>query len=86
MLSKIENIEMKKIRSFVLFVIFNGFLITSSVMFNGCRPDDVNSENKGELCDTCVIVYNHAILPAKTSPTGIIKNLDFQFHPHSKPG
>lgn len=77
MLSKIEIIEMKKIRSFVLFVIFIGFLISSSVMFNGCRPDDVNIENKGELCDTCVIVYNHTILSAKASPTGNIKNIVF---------
>jgi len=77
MLSKIENIEMKKIRSFIIFLIFIGFLITSSVMFSGCRPDDVNIENKGELCDTCVIVYNHTILSAKARTTGSIKNLAF---------
>ncbi len=76
MLSKIENIEMKKIRSFVLFVIFIGFLISSSVMFNGCQPEETDIKGNDNICDTC----NKTLQPNYINPpekNQLFANLDF---------
>ena len=75
--SEIKKIGMNRIKVFIFPVTIIGLLIISSIAFSGCRPDDVEIENNGKMCDTCVIVYNHAILPENVSPTGNIKNPDF---------
>lgn len=66
---------MNSLKPFFLAALFIGAVVTSSITFQGCEPDDVDDES--ENCDTCIMVLKPNIYIYPQEETELFVTLDF---------
>jgi hypothetical protein len=75
--SQFKDQKMKSVKSFIYMSLLVVLMISGSIGFQGCKPNDCEEEKETNECDTCIMVLKPNIYIYPQEKTQLFVNLNF---------